>query len=155
MLQRVQTLYLVIALICMLMLVFFPIAEFITTGGHVYELRFFNLVPVENYNESFQPGTWPFTTLISIIIIILVADIFFFRNRMLQMRLTIFNIVLMFGLTGMIYYYVWQIVDMVNAIQYTFHVTCILPVVSAVLLILAFRGIRADELLIKSLNRIR
>ena len=155
MIQRIQSVYLFLALLCMVMLIFFPVADFFTIREHVYELRFNGLIPSESYPEEFMAGTWPLTALIITIIVILVADIFLFKNRMLQMRLTVYNIVLMFGLLGMIYYYMTQLTDVVNALTYTIYPTVLMPLISAILLMLAFRGIRKDELLIRSLNRIR
>jgi hypothetical protein len=79
-------------------------------------------------------------------------SMFLYKKRMLQMRFNIFNSILLVALQGFIVYYIVQIGQGKDLI---FTVQSIFPVVSLILSILAIRNILKDDLLIKSLNRIR
>jgi hypothetical protein len=74
---------------------------------------------------------------------------FLYKKRMLQMRFNIFNSILLVALQGFIVYYI------VRGTGFIFTVQSIFPVISLILSILAIRNILKDELLIKSLNRLR
>lgn len=65
------------------------------------------------------------------------------------MRFNIFNSILLVALQGFIVYYI------VQGKGFIFTVQSIFPVISLILSILAIRNIIKDELLLKSLNRLR
>jgi hypothetical protein len=78
---------------------------------------------------------------------------FLYKKRMLQMRFNIFNSILLVALQGFIVYYIASFFN--QEITFKFSIQSIFPVISLILSILAIRNILKDELLIKSLNRIR
>ena len=74
---------------------------------------------------------------------------------MLQIRLSIFNLVLMIGFNqffGFIFYKVYSVEELLfNKIG----VGVIMPLIAIILTILAIRRIGSDEALVQSLNRLR
>lgn len=79
--------------------------------------------------------------------------IFFYKNRMLQLRFCYVELVLLLGLQIFIGYSIYTLkVDGDNMI---YSVTAIIPIVASIFMWLAVRGIIKDEALILSLNRIR
>jgi lysylphosphatidylglycerol synthetase-like protein (DUF2156 family) len=80
-------------------------------------------------------------------------SLFLYRKRILQMRLNIYNSILLATLQGFVIYYMVSGVE--QDMKFVFAIQSVFPVVSLVLSILAIRGILKDELLVRSLNRIR
>jgi hypothetical protein len=78
---------------------------------------------------------------------------FLYKKRMLQMRFNIFNSILLVALQGFIVYYIVSLLN--SGASFVFAIQSAFPVVSLILSILAVRNILKDELLIKSLNRLR
>ena len=79
----------------------------------------------------------------------------------MQMRITTFNIILLIGYVAAYAFYAWLYQQKLMEVKDNFEpdfqlkLTAIYPVVSIILCILAFRGIKRDEKLIRSLERIR
>jgi len=78
--------------------------------------------------------------------------IFMYKSRVLQIRLCIYNILLLIGMTGVVMF-------LLHTLQYNpsvkFRLPMVFPVVSAILHYLAFRSIRKDELMVLALSRLR
>lgn len=72
---------------------------------------------------------------------------------MVQVRLCFALIIMLLGTQGFFVYYIMKMHTDLSQISYSF--TDVLPLVSAILIYLAFRGVIRDEMLIRSLNRIR
>lgn len=77
------------------------------------------------------------------------AAIFLFGNRKLQLKLAIVGLLLAIGML------VLYFMEMQNFTNGAIALSCIFPFAVAALFIMAIRGIRADEKLIKSLDRLR
>ena len=100
-------------------------------------------------------STWPLTVMISISTLLSFLAIFSYMKRPRQMRLTLFLMFFNLGLIGVAFYYVRYVMHNFNGDQFVFQWRVVIPPVMLVLLILAFRDIRKDELLVKAYDRIR
>jgi hypothetical protein len=105
-------------------------------------------------------STWPVTALTCIIGLISFINIFLYTKRNLQIRLCVFNILLLVGLSALTYYYFTVIkkqivISNLSVIKHAFDISIIFPVISIIFTFLAFRAIRKDELLIRSYERLR
>lgn len=76
--------------------------------------------------------------------------IFMYRKRMRQIRLCIFNCLILLGLQGFITYYVFTM-----KAEAVFSLTAAFPVVAAILTFLALRYIARDEAMVKTMERLR
>jgi hypothetical protein len=148
MLQRVQTLYLIGSIVLFILMLCFPIG-YLSIGKVTAPLNVF----------GFQIGQVHHSTLIIAIVsfislICQIAIILLFNNRLLQLRLVIFNIVLQVA------FYIAVIASVMiysdDAVS-SFSVgwAIFIPVVTIVLNVLAYRAIRKDEALVRSLNHLR
>lgn len=81
----------------------------------------------------------------------LTATLFLYKARMIQIRISIYNTVILLGLQGWIGYYLFF--DRVTGL--TFSITAVCPIVAAVLTVLAIRYIGRDEAMVRSINRLR
>lgn len=152
MLQRKQTVYMFFALIIMGLMFFFPIIRFIDPDSNIYELIYLGVVNIESGNYIVK--AIPLTILLAVIVLLLIITIFSYKNRILQMRLSVFCILLMLGSLGLIYFYALHGQGKIHGeIFYLYPV--IFPVVSTILAFLAFRGVKKDEELVRSYDRIR
>jgi hypothetical protein len=155
MIQRIQTLYLFFIVLLTTITFFSPVAGLqniqITT---IYELSYRGLYELNATGRTLMANTWMFTAIMSIIPLLSCITIFLFKRRLLQIRLIIFNIVLMAGFYGMMFIYLWQYGKVLDA-KIFIEVVAAFPLVSIILSIMSIRAIGRDEALIKSLNRIR
>ncbi len=152
MIQRIQTVYLLICLILVSLMFGIPVSEHYSLDGDFYS---FEITGLENDKGEQIYGTLPLAILFGVIDFLIFISIFLYKRRVLQMRICIYNILLLIGSLGLIYYYFQDIIEKYNAPNYSFSFTIVIPLVTIILLYLAFRGIRRDELLVKSVNRIR
>lgn len=152
MIQRVQTIYLFIALILMVLMYFFPFAKIINVQGIVYTFEFDGVKKAAD--NAYILKTLPTVILLSAICLINFIDIFLYKRRILQMRLCIFSMLLMLGLFGLNYYFLSAAESGIHG-TIVYKYPFIFPIIAAILNYLAFRGIRKDELLVKAYERIR
>ena len=153
MIQRIQTLYLLIATVLMAVTLFCPIATFYA-GDTTYTLEAFSL---SGGGES-QSTIWMGIILVVGAFLPLVT-IFLFKRRQLQIRLCGAEMVVLLGAIAFIAIYYWLSVfnalDGVEIDHRQFSWAAPMPLVSMVLTYLAGRAIFKDEMLVRSLDRIR
>lgn len=154
MIQRIQTLYLLVVTAFMTCALLLPIAEFTAADGTIFTLSAFSL---SSDAESM-------TTLWMAILMVLSTalpfiTIFLFKRRQLQVRMCAAEIVLLLGCIAfiLIYYFLSgsNALESVDIVHKQFSWAAIMPVASIILSFLAARAIFKDEVLVRSLDRIR
>lgn len=154
MIQRIQTVYLVVATVLMALSLILPVAVFLVSGVE-YDLGAFSLHSEEV--SIYYPVVWMGSILAAATALPLVT-IFLFKKRTLQIRLCAVEAVLLIGsLVFMAIFYfcsdsIFSGLDVQN--EY-FGMGAIMPILSLILVILAARAIFKDEVLVRSLDRIR
>lgn len=150
MLQRVQTVFLLLATVAMLVATTAPLATFFFNGDRVvFEAMGIYL------NGNLNDSTWGLFAIGAISSIIGLLTIFLFKNRILQIRLSIFNIVLMVGFYLYFGFITFKLYPVDNLQFHKIGIGLIMPVIAIILTILAIRKIGADEILVRSLDRLR
>lgn len=152
MIQRIQSIYLLVATILLASIFAYPIAELLGADGQLFIFKF-NGLAVEN-EEGMYLLTIPPMILLIIMVAISFLSIFLFKKRVVQMRLNSLNIMFMLGYIGLAYYYIQNFSKQLEGIV-SYQITAIFPIVAAVLTYLAIRAIGKDEALIRSMDRIR
>ncbi len=97
---------------------------------------------------------WALTAIMCGTGVLELLGIFLFRQRALQMRLCIFCIILLVGWYLALVAFAFLLGDGLVG-DYRPEVWAAIPAVNAILLYLAFRGILHDDLLVRSLDRLR
>jgi peptidoglycan/LPS O-acetylase OafA/YrhL len=152
MLQRPQTLFLLVALVLSVLMLTGPFTAF-GLEGQEWALKHSGLFnPAGEKNEL---ATWPVTVYFAIVAVLTLGAMLSYMNRVRQMRLTIFLILLNAGMVGMMFFYTWMAGTRIDGSLRIYQWRFVIPLVSMVLLFLAFRGIRKDELLVKAYDRLR
>ena len=155
MIQRIQTVYLLIVASLFIALMFLPLA-IIQSGDTLYSFDVTGLNILTQQSVLAFP-TWSFMILAAIIILLSFVIIFMHKKRILQIRMCVFNTILIIGFCALFGFYLWQfgkssaLPDMTVSLR----VWAAFPIISIILNYLAIRSIGADEALIRSLERLR
>lgn len=152
MIQRIQTLYLALAAFVLGLMLQSPIVSFVI-DGKIYDLTSYMLVNSQDSKDVIFYN-YPLAVLIGVVSLLAFITILFFKNRKLQMKLTLFNWILTLGIYVLIAYYYFQ-AQAIKELVFTFRLPVVYPAVAFILLVLAFKRIKKDEEIIQSLNRIR
>lgn len=154
MLQRIQTFYLIIALLLMLVVLFVPYGQLLLVNGDLIDFTVFGAdIPIiENGVEHFS--ALPLGLLVCLIVFLLLITILFYKKRIIQIRICVFNIILMFGSIGIMYYFMNHAANTFS-IETHYNILIVFPLIAAILSYLAIRAIGKDEALIRSIDRIR
>lgn len=154
MIQRIQSLYLLVATALLAVTIFTPIASF-TGGGTELTLSAFELSDATG--EYAESALW-MGILISLSALLPLVTIFLYKHRPLQIRLCGVELVLLIGdIAFMTIYYLLaeRVVETTAFPASAIRLGAIMPAVAIVFVALAMRAILRDELLVRSLDRIR
>lgn len=150
MIQRIQTLFLLIASACMLVAVVTPLAKFILGN----ELVVFEALGMYKDGDIVN-STWGLFTVGAISSVLALISIFLYKTRMIQIRISIFNIVVMLGFY-LYFGFLFYKINPESGLQFQgIGVGIIMPIIAIILTYLAIRKIGADEVLVRSLDRLR
>jgi hypothetical protein len=154
MIQRIQSVYLLLAAFLMVLLYSNPIAE-IVVRENLFLTQFHNKIVAVNDETFTAISTWPVTVLLSAIVLLNLIAIFLYKNRQLQIRLSIFSFLLMFGLLGLVYFFTKTTLSSLEGLKSELLWPYVCPMVAIILNFLAFKAIQKDERLVRSYERIR
>lgn len=156
MIQRIQTLFLLIVAVLSALMFFVPVASFLS------DLYYFKLFLYEFRNMT--PGTeiefglmtvLPLLGINALILILTLFSIFKYKNRILQVRLVRFTMLLsMILIVGVFFLYPNLIAKTTEAVS-EFEMGAYIPIINLLFLFLANRYILKDERLVRSMDRLR
>lgn len=150
MLQRIQTLFLLLAAAAMLVASATPLAFFMYEGDKViFEAMGIYL------NGTINDFTWGLFVVGMVSSVLSLITVFLYKQRMLQIRLSVFNLVLMIGFYLYFGFVIYKMLPVETLEFQKVGVGIIMPLIALILTILAIRNIGADEALVRSLNRLR
>ena len=132
--------------------VFTPLAYF-AAGVEEYKLYAFTLQGAQESYSTIYMGV-----IVALAAIIPFVNIFLFKNRLLQIRLCAVELMLLVGSAIFMAIYYFLSNRMFSQLEFSahgFHIAIIFPLIALVLDYLAMRAIFRDEMLVKSLDRIR
>ncbi len=149
MIQRIQSIYLLLSALITGSMFFLTLAE-LANDGVAYELLYRGWAT----GEEVTMPTWALAILITLITLIPIIALFLYKKRFLQIRLCGLNMGLLVGTTGMIYFLGNQSSKDLTA-EVAYQVPMVFPLIALVFTFLAIKAIGKDEALIKSMDRIR
>ena len=184
MIQRIQSLLLLLAALGMALLLRFPIATYAAQpgaeGGYAVQASL-DLIPKGNPHmlRQIEAGggtvtmdpsvaalrTWPAMAVAALCFALMLASIFLFKNRVLQMRVVAFAMLANVAYIGMLFLWLAERYGKaVEAFAAQWHSAPVatnyqagtwLPMGTLALLFLAQRAIRKDELKVRAADRLR
>lgn len=151
MIQRIQTLFLLAAAILSGLLLSGNLIRLTAGDSAVFGLSFMGMV---GQGGEVVQRLWPMTVILSVVPLLAFVAIFLYRNRPLQMRLTMLVLLLSIGTLILGAFYVLML-DRKIDITVMWRVKSVFPVITAILAWLAYRAIMKDELKVRSYDRLR
>ena len=150
MIQRIQTLYLLLAAGLVACAAFLPLASF-ASGGEEFRLYAFGLRTADG--ETVQ-STLYMGILLALALVLPLTTIFLFKRRMLQFRL---GVVLLGAqiVMGIYYFLSYRLFSSFEFHAQSVKLPLVLPLIAMIFTYLAVRAIFRDELMIRSMDRIR
>lgn len=154
MIQRKQSLYLLLSLAIMAVMFFINIAS-ICGPEHILEMRFYGILDATpNASAAESTIIWPLLVMCVMPTLLTFMAIFLYKNRPLQMKVTGIAAALQLGLAIFLNVTHFMVASDIEY-KWVFSAYTLLPLIAAVFSYLAYRRISDDEALIKSLNRLR
>ena len=150
MIQRKQTIYLLLALAALIVCLCLPIGKLTSNVMQGAEVAVYNIGLYTSTGLDAHPVLFADIVVVATLSFI---NIFLYNKRKLQMKICVVNIVLCLVWYA---YYAFMALSMFKGIgSFSMSFAVCLPLVAMILLILARAGIKADEELIMSMSRIR
>lgn len=152
--QRVQTAYLGILSLLYVILMFLPIANF---KGSDFELKFglFKTIKVNGENTEAVASNILLILMCSFIIATALFCIYQYKNRAFQIKVT--GLLFLFNAAFLVIEYFLQekLMEQFTITSKSYLYGTYVPLISFILIFLAQRGIKKDEALVKSADRLR
>jgi len=154
MIQRIQTVYLLIAEMLIGALFFLPFGTISAKEGGIYRFDINGIYLEAAQKPEIMYGSLPLVILWAMSLILILVTIYLYKNRIMQMRISAISIFMLIGLSGLIYYSIWSGAKTLSGV-YSLSLYFVFPAIAVVLIYMAIRSIRKDELLVRSIDRIR
>ena len=153
MIQRIQTLYLLLAAVLMSLTLFLPLATIVSGADEIVVKAF----SVDISSVGFDaPLPIYMGILLSVATLLPLITIFLYKRRLVQIRLCVSEIVLLVGAAAFVALYCYRLCDILtDYLIFTLGFAALMPVVAIIPMVLAIRAIAKDEALVRSLDRIR
>lgn len=149
MIQRIQTIYLLVVAILMVVMMSLPVGNLLGADNTIYE--FTNLsITAQGGEPDYAP--WALFAILMVEAVVSLITIFQFKRRILQMRLTSFATILMIGYYVVLVTFVLMLKGDCSFVPQW---TVCLPFIAIVLNWLAVRAIGKDEAMVRSYERLR
>lgn len=155
MIQRIQSLYLLLTTLLSLLFLKGSFLNFIDKSGSVIKITFGGIIR-DTGEQGFEliKNLLPISAFIILIPAISLVTIFIFKNRKIQLWLALSVIILIVGFIFVSIFYSWFVITEYGA-EIVPGFKMVIPVLILIFAILAYRGIRKDDNLVKSYDRLR
>ncbi|MGD1845626.1 MAG: DUF4293 domain-containing protein [Salibacteraceae bacterium] len=156
MIQRIQSLFLLVAIVCCSLVFFFPVASVETTNGLlVWGVTGAQLSNADAVVEA--PSHYPLLAISGLQLLVTIVVLLRFSNRKQQLRLGRINGLLLFLFlgSGITYsFFLKPLAAQPNEMP-QFGLALVFGLVALILNIMALRAIHKDEELVRSVDRLR
>lgn len=152
MIQRIQTVYLLLAVVAMVICLCSPVAAYIGPDG---SLSPFTNLGVDIAGAERDTSCWGLFVILLLAAIVATATIFLYKNRILQIRMTVFNLILLAGYYATFAAFAIAYGKSLPATSLHLRIPICLPFVAMVLDYLAVRAIGKDEIMVRAADRLR
>jgi hypothetical protein len=162
MIQRIQSIYLFLIVICQGLLFATALATF-SSYETSFNLSLMGFYKLSSAGQEMLINSYALMAVNIVLILFSLFVIFSFKNRKKQIKLAAFNILLICGFIVLMFYSFDNAKSFLDRsfnnqgaeLSTTYGIGMILPLLSLVFNFLAIKGIRKDEELVRSADRIR
>jgi len=149
MIQRIQTLWLFLAMTLAVLMYFFPVIEL--SNDNSLMIYSYDAISFAGINGLIQTG-YIIAGLLGLIVFFSFITIFLYKKRILQMRFC--TIISLLDIFLVILIIIFSFNEVENP-AITIGLSAILPLIIFILVLMARRAVHRDELLVKAADRIR
>ena len=149
MIQRKQSLFLLVAMLLILLTLMFP---FIDSEFLLFDSFKLQQIGIDN---PISINSFPIAIYLILLSVLHLLAIFLFKKRPLQMRITLFSLLLSLGFYGLLLFYHFQAKEQFGIEFSMYNYTLITPLIAVVFDFFAFKGIQKDEILVRAADRLR
>jgi len=155
MIQRIQTVYLLVIVILSGFVLFSPLADLINKADNlIYLVDFKGISLVQPTGNIIESRIWALASVSAVVPILALITIFSYKSRLKQIRLSVINMFFMICFYIFMLLYLWPACERLHA-DWHLQIVTVFPLVNIILSILAIGAIGKDEKLVKSLDRLR
>jgi predicted membrane channel-forming protein YqfA (hemolysin III family) len=157
MIQRIQSVFLFLVMLCMTLMLFFPLwSKTNTEEAQQATLTALSVIYTQKGEIVTQKSTAYLSALAALSIVLAATSLFSFKNRMTQVKINLFNTLLLAGtlITCVLLSFNGERFFAVPA-QGSYGLGFFMPAAALVFNALATRFIRRDEMLVRSMDRLR
>ena len=155
MIQRIQTVYLLVIVILSGFVIFSPLADLLNKADNLnYLVDFKGISLIQTTGNIIESRIWALTSVSMVVPILAMIAIFSFKNRVKQIRLTVINMFFILCFYIFLVLYLWPACGRLHA-DWHLRIVTVFPLVNLILSYLAIGAIGKDEKLIKSMDRLR
>lgn len=154
MIQRIQSIYLLLTIIFSVLFLQRELINFFNANGGEIVVNASGITSLANTSAVEEIRSILLTILLYLIPVISLITIFLYKKRKLQLRFTVSLILLIVILILTLVYYTYSVTSKFNA-EISFRLKLVYPFVMLMCSFLAYRGIRKDEDIVKSYDRLR
>ena len=160
MLQRIQTIYLVLIVISVGLMFFTNLCTLLLGDSQIT----FSAMEITENSSSFKLNTTAISIISSLAILVITIALFSimkFKQRTLQIKLCRINMLLILGLLLAVFYGSDSIQNFIlsqqpeQSIEFEANIGTLFPILCIIFNLLASKAIKKDEALVRSANRIR
>ena len=153
MLQRVQSIYILMAAVMLAGFLFLPIAELVNIKFQIFSLKLTETVLIND--QSFLYLTSKILKItVWVIFSLIISTLFLFKARNTQFKLSVLSIILLIILNVAELYFL-NYFKLESGFRVYYKLPFVFPLIGAIFLYLATRGIKKDEKLVRSYDRLR
>lgn len=148
MIQRIQSLYLFVAMVLYALLFVLPYA---LLPGVSSEVFVFGVVQTVDGVSAVELPFWPLAVVCGLLPLATGINIFLYRKRTMQMRICLNSMVVMAMTVALMWYNVSQF----GSENMVYQLPSVFPALAIIFSFLAYHGIRKDDQLVKASDRLR
>lgn len=155
MIQRIQSVYLALALLSVLLVLLVPLAFFTDATGVQYKYNHLGLWQHDESGWVQLRSTFLITITGITAMLLILASIFSYTKRKIQIKLCWVSLASLVALGVEIFLYTKNAASKFNLLYDSLPWTQILPWLAIILVVLAIKNINKDEKLVRSADRLR
>lgn len=149
MIQRKQTLYLLFATILIILNFFNPFVSTNDLSFSVFQIKQLDIA------NPIIIKSYPIAIYLIFLSLLHLFTILLFKNRIIQMRFTVFCILLSIGFYALLFFYHFLANRQLSIALNQYHYSLVSLLLAAIFDYMAFGGIRKDEKIVRDSDRLR
>lgn len=155
MIQRIQSLYMFLGFVAAIVMYFLPLAGFSQKEGGELIYQLLDIAVIQGMGIKMQALLIPLI-MNAVVAMMLLVNIFLYKNRKLQKRILLVVMVLNLATLGSAFFVADQIGNLaLITSQASYKIGIYAPLLIMMFIVFANRGIRKDDKLVRSADRLR